>query len=86
MLADQPWSSPERTIEWEDQWFYARMQKLGFRLPDEAEAKRFAVETVWYDRPLGLHQVGKWLGQEMVDKATEWCPEYYLATKQEIQL
>jgi len=45
----------------EDMWLTDRLKLLeGYRLPNATISKRFSVESVWDDRPLGYH-VG-WLG------------------------
>lgn len=67
--APRPGLSP-----FEDQWFYARLKDRGAHLPDEAVAKTFAVETVWYDRPLGFHQPFRF-HPDKADQITAWCPE-----------
>jgi hypothetical protein len=66
----------------EDQWLYTRMTELppkedgspGARLPSEASAKKFAVETVWAERPLGFHQPVRWQKDHM-DDIMKYCPE-----------
>ena len=50
-----------------------------YRLPGEEVAKRFAVETIWTEEPLGLHQVERWHQGEHLESLTDWCPEYVLA-------
>ncbi|KAI8634786.1 hypothetical protein F5Y19DRAFT_485754 [Xylariaceae sp. FL1651] len=74
--------------EWmfEDQWLFARLKELrddaeaqgelGLRvnLPDEETAGRFAVETVWRERPLGFHQPHRWQGEHMKE-IMAYCPE-----------
>ena len=51
-----------------------------YKLPDDDEAGRFAVETIWKREPFGLHQVGRWQ-KEHLEELDEWCPEYVLAGK-----
>jgi hypothetical protein len=74
--------------QFEDQWFFARMAQLAedmelagelgveVRLPDEATAARFAVETIWTEgaRPLGFHQPHRWQGGHM-EQIMDYCPE-----------
>lgn len=67
-------------LKFEDQWFYSKMKgREGARLPSKEVAATFAVETVWYDRPLGYHQVERWNAGRM-DEVARWCPEYRMAT------
>jgi hypothetical protein len=67
-------------LKFEDQWFYHKMKEIpGARLPTKEVAATFAVETVWYDTPLGYHQVERWNSGKM-DQVAEWCPEYRMAT------
>ncbi|KAK2779129.1 hypothetical protein CKAH01_11388 [Colletotrichum kahawae] len=58
----------------EDQWFFERLQARNARLPTEDQAKHFAVETVFYETPLGYHQPKRFLPQRM-DEIRAWCPE-----------
>jgi hypothetical protein len=70
----------EPCLKFEDQWFYHKMKEMPeARLPTREVASHFAVETVWYDTPLGYHQVERWNSDKM-DKVAQWCPEYVLAT------
>ncbi|TVY87605.1 hypothetical protein LAWI1_G008751 [Lachnellula willkommii] len=67
-------------LKFEDQWFYHKMKDIpGANLPSKEVASTFAVETVWYDTPLGYHQVERWNANRM-DKVAQWCPEYKMAT------
>ncbi|CAG8959334.1 hypothetical protein HYFRA_00013104 [Hymenoscyphus fraxineus] len=82
-------------MRFEDQWFYQKMIDMPpkadgspyARLPDREEAKKFSVETFWYDTPIGFHQVGRWdIWTEERKKAQEkYCPEWALATKEEVK-
>ncbi|KAF4625291.1 hypothetical protein G7Y89_g12881 [Cudoniella acicularis] len=78
----------------EDQWYYARMKDLqdreveegiegGINLPSMEIARTFAVETIDYPSPLGLHQPTRFIEQHMLS-LDEWCPEYKLATTDRI--
>jgi len=72
-------------IVFEDQWFFAKMKERRRRgedvyLPSIEEAQSFSVETIWVERPLGYHQVGRWQADKM-GEVLKWCPEYALATK-----
>ncbi|TVY82983.1 hypothetical protein LSUE1_G003131 [Lachnellula suecica] len=67
-------------LKFEDQWFYSKMKEIeGVSLPSQDVAATFAVETVWYDNPLGYHQVQRWNADKM-DQVAQWCPEYKMAT------
>lgn len=58
----------------EDQFFYLELQKRGAEMPPEEVAKTFAVETVYYETPLGYHQPQRWQADKMKD-IEDWCPE-----------
>ncbi|KAK4203999.1 hypothetical protein QBC40DRAFT_165821 [Triangularia verruculosa] len=72
------------TQGFEDQWFYKALKErrdagdYKVRLPGVEEAKRFSVETVWGDKPLGYHQPQRWwngkAGNRM-GEIEEYCPE-----------
>jgi len=62
-------------VDYEDQWFAKKMSETGAHLPDVETAKRFAVETIWSERPLGYHQPQVWWGESM-EEVYAWCPEY----------
>jgi hypothetical protein len=74
-------------VDYEDQWFAKKMRELprrddgtpGANLPQTDVAMRFAVETMWFDRPLGFHQVNVWQPGKM-EEIYKWCPEYKLCT------
>lgn len=51
----------------------------GAKLPSVEVASQFAVETIWYDTPLGFHQVERWNAGKMAEVAS-YCPEYAMAT------
>jgi hypothetical protein len=53
--------------------------KPGANLPSADIAKTFAVETIYYDRPLGYHQATRWQ-KDNLDEIEKWCPEYNLCT------
>lgn len=48
-------------------------------LPTMEVARTFSVETIDYPHPLGVHQVHRWLDDQMVS-LDEWCPEYKLVS------
>ncbi|KAG9240111.1 hypothetical protein BJ878DRAFT_401733, partial [Calycina marina] len=53
------------------------------KLPTPEEAMRFSVETMWYERPLGYHQVAHW-HLERKKEIDQWCPEHRMATMDKI--
>ncbi|KAL3418690.1 hypothetical protein PVAG01_10406 [Phlyctema vagabunda] len=69
--------SQDPGVKFEDQWFFRKMKLRGARLPSIEVARTFAVETLWYERPLGYHQVTRWQPHNQ-DKVNAWCPEYGL--------
>lgn len=50
------------------------------RLPSLEVARTFAVESIDYPHPLGIHQPLRWLGSSVVD-LNEWCPEWKLCAR-----
>ncbi|KAL1873190.1 hypothetical protein Daus18300_004009 [Diaporthe australafricana] len=60
--------------EFEDQYFYAELKKAGAELPTVEAAMTFAVETMYYETPLGYHQPQRWQAAKMAN-IEEWCPE-----------
>ncbi|KAL8782230.1 MAG: hypothetical protein Q9213_005560 [Squamulea squamosa] len=79
-------SDPKDESRFEDQWFARKLEKLpvgpnyepGANLPTPEVAARFGVETIWQDRPFGLHQVSRWQAKHRKE-LLEWCPEFVLA-------
>lgn len=66
----EPWE------KFEDQWFYTKLHERGSaRLPDEDVARKFAVETIWEERPMGYHQPFRWLTEGQKKTVLGWCPE-----------
>lgn len=73
--------------DYEDQWFFKHLAELpkkwngqrGANLPSMEVAMTFSVETVYYDTPLGYHQVGLEIKDKM-EEVEKWCPEYHLCT------
>jgi len=76
----------------EDQWYYARMLELKngnyddedtppprIVLPSMEVARTFAVETIDYPHPLGVHQVLRHIENKYLSM-DEWCPEYKLCS------
>jgi hypothetical protein len=74
--ADEP-VSPQ--VLYEDQWFFHKLRDMGARIPNQDEASRFSVETMWYENPVGYHQIGKW-NMDRVESIDLYCPEHRLAT------
>lgn len=70
----------------EDLWLAESLKRLPeSRMPNATISKRFSVESVWYDRPLGYH-IG-WLGvhheqiwdtEEQLNHIWKYCPEVKL--------
>lgn len=60
--------------EFEDQYFYTELQKAGAEMPSVEAAMTFAVETLYYETPLGYHQPQRWQAANMPN-IEEWCPE-----------
>jgi hypothetical protein len=77
------------SVEFEDQWLYAKMKELpdlgrpAARLPSLDVARTFSVETMWYDKPMGYHQIMRW-HSEKIEQLDRWCPEHRLATREVI--
>jgi hypothetical protein len=49
-------------------------------LPTMEIARTFSVETIDYPHPLGVHQVHRWVKEQIV-QLDKWCPEYKLCTE-----
>lgn len=52
-------------------------------LPPMEIARTFSVETIDYPHPLGVHQVHRWLKDQILSLDT-WCPEYKLCSEDHI--
>jgi hypothetical protein len=65
-------------VGYEDQFFYrealARVGSHGVRLPEPEVAMTFAVETIYYETPVGYHQPQRWQSERM-GEIERWCPE-----------
>ncbi|KAL8764073.1 MAG: hypothetical protein Q9184_000284 [Pyrenodesmia sp. 2 TL-2023] len=69
--------------QFEDQWFVEKMRELprkpsgepSANLPDFQVAKQFSTETIWEERPFGVHQITRWHPEKLEDLKA-WCPEY----------
>lgn len=74
--------------QFEDQWFVEKMRELprkasgepGANLPGFQVAKHFSTETIWEERPFGVHQVSRWHPEKLDDLKT-WCPEYAMTIR-----
>ena len=70
----------------EDQWFAQKLRELPPRpngepaanLPSMEVASQFSVESIWKDKPFGMHQISRW-HPDKLDELKTWCPEYQLA-------
>jgi hypothetical protein len=49
-------------------------------LPTKEISRTFGVDTIDYPHPLGVHQVHRWV-QEQIAQLDKWCPEYKLCTE-----
>ena len=59
----------------EDQWFYTKLLELkDSKLPSADVAKKFSVESIWYDAPLAYHQPRRW-HKDTMDSIRKYCPE-----------
>ncbi|KAL8907163.1 MAG: hypothetical protein Q9207_001585 [Kuettlingeria erythrocarpa] len=70
----------------EDTWFVEKLRQLppkpngepGANLPSLETALEFSTETIWKEKPLGFHQISRWLPEKVGDLKA-WCPESQLA-------
>lgn len=58
--------------------------EISIELPSMEVARTFSVETIDYPHPLGVHQVHRWLKEQMLSLDT-WCPEYQLCSEEHIK-
>ncbi|CZR58935.1 related to MNN4 Regulates the mannosylphosphorylation [Phialocephala subalpina] len=90
VLEEWDWEETKtEKVRFEDQWYYDRMLKLQkedysedgaqIELPSMEVARTFSVETIDYPHPLGVHQVHRWLKEQMLS-LDKWCPEYQLCS------
>lgn len=69
--------------QFEDQWFAERLRALppkpdgspAARLPSIDVASQFSVESIWEEKPFGMHQITRW-HPDKLDELKSWCPEY----------
>ncbi|KUJ20189.1 uncharacterized protein LY89DRAFT_549666, partial [Mollisia scopiformis] len=95
ILEEWDWEKTKtKDVRFEDQWYYDRMLKLqktgdstgdelSIELPSMEVARTFSVETIDYPHPLGVHQVHRWLKEQMLS-LDKWCPEYQLCSEEHI--
>ncbi|KAL8646980.1 MAG: hypothetical protein Q9210_005825 [Variospora velana] len=82
----QNWTRPAG--QFEDQWYAARLRELppkpngepAAKLPGLEVASQFSVETIWHEKPFGVHQVTRYQPDKL-DEVYTWCPEYKLAVE-----
>ncbi|KAI9014318.1 hypothetical protein DFJ74DRAFT_682094 [Hyaloraphidium curvatum] len=75
VLAKTPGS--DRNEEVEDMWWCRELRMRGHRIAPLEVAKRFAVETVYFATPAGVHKPWHWLrckGKEL-EELEAYCPE-----------
>ncbi|KAH8683141.1 hypothetical protein BGZ60DRAFT_359322, partial [Tricladium varicosporioides] len=96
ILDEWDWETTKKEGDrFEDQWYFNRLVELQDReeaeginpeaegainLPSMEIARTFSVETIDYPHPLGVHQVHRWLKEQMVS-LDDWCPEYKLCSQ-----
>ncbi|KAL8946464.1 MAG: hypothetical protein Q9222_007144 [Ikaeria aurantiellina] len=76
----------EPNSQYEDQWFADKLRAMPPKpngqpyanLPSFEAASDFAVESIWKDKPFGIHQLSRWHGERLAELQS-WCPEYQLA-------
>ncbi|KAJ3149596.1 hypothetical protein HDU89_003649 [Geranomyces variabilis] len=65
----------------EDQFFSTTIPLLtdppAPKLPTDDVAAAFNVESIWYSRPMGFHQVRRWNPTRLTE-VLDYCPEIYL--------
>ncbi|KAI3396785.1 hypothetical protein diail_11685 [Diaporthe ilicicola] len=84
-LYSGPYHQLKNNMRFEDHWFLWRIDgrpDLKARIPAPEIAGQFAVETWYFDRPLGYHQPHRWQPERYSDIA-DWCPEVGLILNQE---
>ncbi|KAL8757028.1 MAG: hypothetical protein Q9184_004319 [Pyrenodesmia sp. 2 TL-2023] len=72
--------------QFEDQWFAERLRALppkpdgspAANLPSIEVASQFSVESIWAEKPFGMHQVSRWHADKL-EELKSWCPEYQIA-------
>ncbi|KAI4121983.1 MAG: hypothetical protein LQ338_006053 [Usnochroma carphineum] len=72
--------------QFEDQWFAERLRALPAKpngepaanLPSIEVASQFSVESIWKEKPFGMHQISRW-HPDKLNELKSWCPEYQLA-------
>lgn len=74
-------------LRFEDQWFTRKIEDTPellseVKLPPPEIAGAFAVETWYWDKPLGYHQPHRWLPNRY-EEIVQWCPEVGMIFNQE---
>ncbi len=59
----------------EDQWFGANFHLVNAFLPTPQVAATFSVESLYYDKPLGIHMPGIYLKESEYQALCQQCPE-----------
>jgi hypothetical protein len=54
--------------------FYVIHNKDKIKIPPHNVAKKFSVESQFYDKPYGVHKPWLWLGKDKLDKLKKNCP------------
>ncbi|GBF99981.1 hypothetical protein Rsub_13113 [Raphidocelis subcapitata] len=63
----------------EDEFFSRTLAAMGARLPPREVARTFAVETVFYATPFGVHKFWPYMTAEQRERLFEFCPEARVA-------
>ena len=66
---------PYRYKKNEDQWFGANLYRVNANLPTAQVAATFSVESLYYDKPLGIHMPGIYLNESDYQALCKQCPE-----------
>ncbi|GBF99982.1 hypothetical protein Rsub_13114 [Raphidocelis subcapitata] len=81
--AGPPWAmsalDAPRAVGNEDQTFSVLLAAMGAHLPTRDVARTFAVETVFYGAPFGVHKFWAYMTAEQSERLFEFCPEARVA-------
>jgi hypothetical protein len=58
-----------------DEWFSAHFYLVNASIPTPQIAATFSVETLYYDKPLGIHMPGIYLNENDYQALCKQCPE-----------
>ena len=61
-------------VEWRSPQDFAASREKGANLPDAETAKKFSVESIYDETPLGYHQPSRFFSDKL-GEIEEWCPE-----------